>query len=49
MRTHQDREADALETVLPEVAAEPQPEAEVLPWRGRGNVIAAAVVAGSTS
>ncbi|MCJ2068479.1 hypothetical protein MKK75_06605 [Methylobacterium sp. J-030] len=38
----QDREAEAPETVLPEVATEPQPEAVVLPWRGRGNVIAAA-------
>ncbi|MCJ2054751.1 hypothetical protein [Methylobacterium sp. J-070] len=38
----QDRETEAPETVLPEVAAEPQPEAQILPWRGRGNVIAAA-------
>jgi hypothetical protein len=38
----QDREADAPEAVLPEVAAEAQPVAEILPWRGRGNVIAAA-------
>ncbi|SFM61479.1 hypothetical protein [Methylobacterium pseudosasicola] len=38
----QDREAEAPETVLPEVMAEPQPVAEILPWRGRGNVIAAA-------
>ncbi|MCJ2049092.1 hypothetical protein [Methylobacterium sp. J-070] len=37
----QDREAEAPEAVLPEVAAEPVPEAEILPWRGRGNVIAA--------
>ena len=45
-----DREAEAAETVLPEVAAETMPEpqseplpvAEILPWRGRGNVIAAA-------
>ncbi|MCJ2098004.1 hypothetical protein [Methylobacterium sp. E-046] len=45
-----DREEEAPETVLPEVAAEPMPEpqpeplltAEILPWRGRGNVIAAA-------
>jgi hypothetical protein len=27
---------------LPDVLAEPQPEAVVLPWRGHGNVIAAA-------
>jgi len=44
----QDRETEAPETVLPEVAAEmqpePLPEAVVLPWRGRGNVIAAAGV-----
>ncbi|MCJ2069743.1 hypothetical protein MKK75_13245 [Methylobacterium sp. J-030] len=38
----QDREAEAPETALPEVAAEPMPEADILPWRGRGNVIAAA-------
>ena len=42
----QDRETEAPETVLPEVAAEAQSElpltAEILPWRGRGNVIAAA-------
>ena len=37
-----DCEAEAPETVLPEVAAETQPVAEILPWRGRGNVIAAA-------
>jgi hypothetical protein len=38
----QDREADAPETMLPEVPVDPRPEAVVLPWRGRGNVIAAA-------
>ena len=46
----QDREEEVPETVLPEGAtkaiSEPQPEplptAEILPWRGRGNVIAAA-------
>lgn len=37
-----DGEADASETVLPEVLVEPQSVAEVLPWRGRGNVIASA-------
>ncbi|MCJ2103011.1 hypothetical protein MKK82_29795, partial [Methylobacterium sp. E-046] len=37
-----DGEAEAPETVLPEIAVEPAPEAVVLPWRGRGNVIAAA-------
>ena len=37
-----DREAEAPETVLPELAAEPQPVAEILPWRGRGNVLTAA-------
>ncbi|MCJ2052513.1 hypothetical protein [Methylobacterium sp. J-070] len=41
----QDRETEAPETVLPEVAVEPAPEAEILPWRGRGNVIAAVGVA----
>ena len=35
----QDRDAEAPETVLPEVPA----GAEILPWRGRGNVIAAGV------
>ena len=39
---HQDREAEAAETVLPKVPVDPQPVAEILPWRGRGNVIAAA-------
>ena len=38
----QDREAELPETVLPEVAPEPQPMAEILPRRGRSNVIAAA-------
>ena len=41
----QDREEDAPETVLPEVLTEPKPKAEILPWRGRSNVIAAAGVA----
>ncbi len=41
----QDREAEASEPVAPEVAAEPQSVAEILPWQGRGNVIAAASVA----
>ena len=40
-----DGEADAPETVLPEVSAEPLPDATILPWRGRGNVISAAGVA----
>ncbi|MCJ2124076.1 hypothetical protein [Methylobacterium sp. J-077] len=39
-----DREAEAPETVLPEVAAE-QPDAIILSWRGRGNIIAAVGVA----
>ena len=38
----QDREEATPETVLPEVPIEPQPVAEILPWRGRGNVLAAA-------
>ncbi|WP_020095965.1 hypothetical protein [Methylobacterium sp. 285MFTsu5.1] len=38
----QDRETEATETALPEVAAELMSEVVVLPWRGRGNVIAAA-------
>ena len=37
-----DGEAGAPETALPEVLIDPQPVAEILPWRGRGNVIAAA-------
>ena len=40
-----DGEVDAPETVLLEMADEQQPVAEILPWRGRGNVIAAAGVA----
>jgi hypothetical protein len=36
-----DGEAVAPETVLSEVSAEPVVETEILPWRGRGNVIAA--------
>lgn len=39
---NQDRETGAPETVLPEVAAAPIVEAEILPWRGRANVIVAA-------
>jgi hypothetical protein len=38
----QDCEEEVPETALPEVAAEPMPETEILPWRGRGNVVAAA-------
>jgi hypothetical protein len=38
----QDCEAEAPETVLSKMADETQPGAIVLPWRGRGNVIAAA-------
>jgi hypothetical protein len=43
----QDREEEdeAPETVLPEVMAEPQPDAQILPWRGRGNIVAAMGVA----
>ena len=37
-----DHEVVAPETVLPDVATIPVIEAEILPWRGRGNVIAAA-------
>ncbi|MCJ2070856.1 hypothetical protein MKK75_19025 [Methylobacterium sp. J-030] len=45
-----DREADQPETEMGEVAvmlppAEPQEMAQILPWRGRGNVIAAVGVA----
>lgn len=39
-----DRETETPEVVMPEVAAAPIVEAEILPWRGRGNVIAAAGV-----
>ncbi|MCJ2094090.1 hypothetical protein MKK67_16555 [Methylobacterium sp. J-072] len=38
----QDREAEAPETVLPKVVAEVRPDATILPWRSRGNIIAAA-------
>ena len=38
----QDREAETPQTTLPEVAATPVIKAEIPPWRGRGNVIAAA-------
>ncbi|MCJ2092809.1 hypothetical protein MKK67_09885 [Methylobacterium sp. J-072] len=42
----QDCETEAAEIVLAEVAAEPEPETppatNILPWRGRGNVLAAA-------
>ena len=37
-----DGEAETPETVLPEVLAGPQPVADILPWRGPGNVFAAA-------
>ena len=40
-----DGEAEAPEPVLPEVATILAIEAEILPWNGRGNVIAAAGVA----
>lgn len=40
--TDRDCEAEAPEIVLPEVPATLTAEAEILPWRGRGNVIAAA-------
>ena len=40
--TDQDREAAAPKTVPPEVATESTPGAQILPWRGRGNIIAAA-------
>jgi hypothetical protein len=39
-----DGETSAPETVLADGRA-PQPEVDVLPWRGRGNVIAVAGVA----
>lgn len=41
----QDREAEPPEEALPEVTHEHQRVAAVLPWRGRGNVVAAAGVA----
>ncbi|MCJ2137271.1 hypothetical protein MKK69_25040 [Methylobacterium sp. J-026] len=40
----QDREVEAPEDVLSEVAAEPSSREIALPWQGRGNVIAAAGV-----
>ena len=42
---NQDCETAAPETMLPEVPIETAPEAIVIPWRGRGNIIAAAGVA----
>jgi hypothetical protein len=39
------RETEAPEAALPEVAIEPAAIAAILPWRGRGNVIAAVSVA----
>jgi hypothetical protein len=44
VRNDRSREVEALEAVLPEVAAEPPPVVDLLPWRGRGNIIAAAGV-----
>ena len=47
VRNDQDREADAPETLLPEVAAEPLGtviEVPPLCWGGRGNVVALAGV-----
>ena len=41
----QDCEDGVPENVLPEVAAGLEPEAAVLAWRGRGNIIAAGEVA----
>ena len=41
----QDCEAEVSESLLQEVEAEPKPEAQILPWRRHGNVIAAAGVA----
>ncbi|MCJ2016879.1 hypothetical protein MKK84_05460 [Methylobacterium sp. E-065] len=41
----QDREIDAPEQEMPDAATIPTIEVEILPWRGRGNVIAAAGVA----
>ncbi len=37
-----DGEAEAPETIPPDVTVEPQPGADIPPWRGRGNVIATA-------
>lgn len=38
----QDQEAETPETTLPDVAAALPSEMAILPWRGRGNVLAAA-------
>lgn len=38
----QDREEEASKAVLPQMAVVPVASSIVLPWRGRGNVIAAA-------
>ncbi|WP_267427982.1 hypothetical protein [Methylobacterium sp. GC_Met_2] len=39
-----DGEVEAPKIVLPEVLIDPRPVAEILPWHGRGNVIAAAAI-----
>lgn len=41
----QDREIETADALLPEQEGESLPEAAILPWRGRGNVLAAAGVA----
>ena len=43
--SNRDGEAEAPEIVVPEVTAAAQPASVVIPWRGRGNIIAAAGVA----
>ena len=40
-RNDRDREVEVPETVLPEMAAERRPEAQILPWRGKGNIVTA--------
>nr|WP_042669421.1 hypothetical protein [Methylobacterium sp. B34] len=41
----QDCEEEGPEAVLPEVPAEPMAKGQILPWRGRGNIVAAVGVA----
>lgn len=41
----QDREEEGPEAVLPEMPVEPTVKGQILPWRGRGNIVAAVGVA----
>ncbi|MGU3668426.1 hypothetical protein ACLBX9_29955 [Methylobacterium sp. A49B] len=49
LQSIRDREVETPETVLPvvatDIAIDTLPEATILPWRGRGNIVAAVGVA----